>query len=98
MREREYQALLIKKIKSLFPGSIVLKNDSSYRQGFPDLTIFYKDRWAVLEVKMRQTASHQPNQDYYIEQLSQMSYAAFVYPENEKEILDGLQQAFRVNR
>ena len=44
MLERDYQSHLIKRIKALLPGCVVLKNDSSYLQGIPDLVIFYGDR------------------------------------------------------
>lgn len=97
-RENEYQAGLIKRIKSRFPGSIVLKNDPNYIQGFPDITIFHGDRWAVLECKRDSLAPHQPNQDYYVDTLNSMSYSAFVYPENEEEVFDGLAQAFGSDR
>ncbi len=95
MRERDYQAGLIKKLKQLYPGCIVLKNDSGYMQGIPDLTILFNDRWAVLEVKIREPRSAQafePNQEWFLETMNQMSFAACIYPENEKEVLRGLQQ------
>lgn len=97
-RENEYQAGLIKRIKSRFPGSIVLKNDPNYIQGFPDITIFHGNHWAVLECKRDSSAPHQPNQDYYVDTLNNMSYSAFVYPENEEEVFDGLAQAFGSDR
>lgn len=97
-RENEYQGKLIKKIKKKFPGCIVLKNDSGYLQGIPDLTVFYQDRWATLEVKRSAKARHQPNQDYYVGLMDSMSFSRFIYPENEKEVLHELQQAFRVGR
>lgn len=95
MRESQFQAQLITKLKKIFPGCVVLKNDPNYIQGFPDLTVFYKNRWACLEVKKDACASRQPNQEYYVRYLDNMSFARFVYPENEKEVLDELQQAFR---
>lgn len=98
MLERDFQAKLIKEIKNRFDGCIVMKNDADYIQGIPDLTILYKDKWAVLEVKNAPNASHQPNQDYYIEKMNGMSYAAFVHPGNYKEVLDELQQAFESGR
>lgn len=98
MLERNFQPDLIKEIKERFPGSIVLKNDPNYIQGFPDLTVFYKDHWALLETKRSETASHRPNQDYYIEQGNKMSFARFISPENKEEVLDELQQAFRSGR
>ena len=97
-KENKFQANLIKKIKSRFPGCIILKNDPNYIQGIPDLSIFYKDKWAMLECKKNQNAHHQPNQDYYIKQANDMSFGKFIYPENEEEILNELQRSFESNR
>ena len=90
--ERDFQAKLIKEIKQIFKGCIVMKNDSSYIQGIPDLLILYRDKWAALEVKKSATANHQPNQEYYVELMDEMSYASFIYPENKEEVLYELQQ------
>ena len=98
MNENKYQAGLIKRIKERFDGSIVLKNDSSYKQGIPDLTVLYKDRWAMLEVKKENKASHRPNQDYYISMMNDMSYASFISPDNEEEVLNEMEQAFKARR
>jgi hypothetical protein len=94
LAENRYQAKLIKTLKVLFPGAIVLKNDPGYQQGMLDLTILWEKHWASLEVKDSANAPHQPNQDYYVQQLDDMSFAAFIYPENEAEVLSALQQAF----
>ena len=98
MLERDYQASLIRKLKSVFPGCIVLKNDSAYKQGIPDLLILWNERWAALEVKVSATARVQPNQRYYVEQMHKMSFAAFIYPENEEDVFHDLQQAFASRR
>lgn len=94
MRESKFQSELIKEINRLFRGCVILKNDANYIQGFPDLTILYKDRWAVLECKRSASERFQPNQEYYISELDNMSYARVIYPENKEEILDELQRAF----
>mgnify|MGYP006923216617 CR=1 FL=1 len=94
MLESKFQANLIRELKTAFPGCVVLKNDSSYLQGIPDLSVFYKDKWATLEVKKSEKASHQPNQDYYVEKMNEMSYSKFVYPENKDEVLDELKHRF----
>lgn len=93
--ESKFQSNLIKELKVLFPGCIVLKNDPNYLQGIPDLTIFWQDRWATLEVKKSERDSHQPNQDYYVGNMNAMSFSRFVYPENKEEVLHELQHAFR---
>lgn len=97
-RENTYQSALIKRIEERFPGCFVMKNDEQYRQGTPDLTVLHGDRWAMLEVKRSEDEPKQPNQDYYVEKLDGMSYAAFVYPSNEEEVLDALQRAFETDR
>lgn len=93
--ERDYQAKLIKKIKDQFPGCIVMKNDSSYIQGIPDLLVLYRDRWASLEVKRSATASHRPNQEYYVGLMDGMSFSRFISPDNEKEVLHEMESALR---
>lgn len=94
MTESVYQGKLIKKIKRIFPGCVVLKNDEQYLQGILDLTILYRLHWAMLEVKAGPDAPFQPNQEYYLRQIGEMSFAAVIYPENEVEVLDALQEAF----
>lgn len=96
--ESKFQAHLIAKLKVLYPGCIILKNDSSYQQGIPDITIFFRDRWAALELKAHQHAVQQPNQAWFIETLNNMSFAAFIFPENEEDVLDELQQSFSASR
>jgi hypothetical protein len=98
MLESKYQAEVIKKLRKLFPGCIILKNDSSYMQGVPDLTILYGRFWAMLEVKTSENAPHQPNQDWYVTELGKMSFTAFIFPENEREVLRELQQALQPRR
>lgn len=98
MLERNFQASLIRELKDIFPGCIVLKNDPEYLQGFPDLTILFNEHWALLECKRSENEPHRPNQDYYVNKGDQMSFARFIYPENKEEVLDELQQAFRTGR
>ncbi len=78
----------------MFPGCEVLKNDSQYRQGILDLTIFHGPFWAMLEVKASASARERPNQSFYVQRMNGMSFAAFIYPENEEEVLTALQEAF----
>jgi len=93
-RESSFQSELIAELKSRFPGCKILKNDPKYIQGFPDLTILYGDRWAVLETKRSATATHRPNQDHYVSELNAMSYSSFVFPENKERVINELEQAF----
>lgn len=96
--ESQFQAELIKKLRKMFPGCVILKNDANYLQGFPDLLVLYRSRWAALEVKKSANAPHRPNQPYYVDWSANNSFGAFIYPENEEEVLNALQQTFRSPR
>lgn len=99
--ERDYQPMLIKRIRVLLPGCVIQKLDTGYQQGIPDLLILWEDRWAILEVKKEQPRGPQdfePNQEWFIEQFNAMSFSACVYPENEEEVLDALQRQFKSRR
>lgn len=89
-KESKFQADLIVEIKEMFPECIVMKNDSSYIQGIPDLTVFHKDKWATLENKRSEDAPKRPNQEYYVNKMNSMSFSRFVYPENKDEVLHEL--------
>lgn len=91
-KESVFQNKLIEKLKKELPGCIVMKNDSGYIQGIPDLTVIYKDKWATLECKRSKNESHQPNQDYYVELMNNMSFSRFIYPENREEVLEELRR------
>lgn len=98
MAENAYQAKLIKKLKEMLPGCEILKNDSGYRQGILDLTILYGKKWAMLEVKAHADAKEQPNQGYFVQKFARMSFASFIFPENEEEVLTALQKALAPRR
>ena len=90
-KESKFQSELIKEIELIFPGCIVIKNDSV--QGYPDLLILYGGRWAALECKRNQNSTKRPNQDYYVNKYNEMSFSRFIFPENKEEVLHELQQA-----
>jgi hypothetical protein len=94
-RESKFQKEVINELHGLFPDGIVLKNDSSYLQGFPDLMILSGNKWAVLEVKSSASSSREPNQTYWVSKAKRMAYGAFISPENKEEVLRELEQALR---
>jgi hypothetical protein len=98
MTENKYQTKVIKKLEKLFPGCVIQKMDSGYQQGIPDILVLWGPCWAALEIKISPSADIQPNQGYYIEKLNEMSFAAYIYPESEEEVLNALQQAFKSPR
>lgn len=98
MRESQYQAKLIVELERRFPGCVILKNDPEYINGIPDLLILFGDRWAMLEVKASPTSRVRALQPYWVERLDSMSYAAFIDPSNEQDVLSGLEQALQGGR
>lgn len=94
MKESKFQKSLKDEIKQIFPDSIILKNDPTCVQGIPDLLILWKDKWASLECKKGSKEKHGPNQDYWVDRLNNMSFSAFIFPENRQEVIDGLKRFF----
>lgn len=93
--ERDFQSGLVKEIKHRFEGCLVLKTDPNHIQGIPDLLVLHEGHWAALECKRDAEASHRPNQDYYVNTMNDMSYAAFVYPENKEAVLNDMERSFQ---
>lgn len=90
MKESKFQSKVLDKIRMRNPNVEISKNDAGYRQGNPDFILLYGTKWAKLEFKDEQDASHRPNQDFYIAKANQMSFGRFIYPENEEEVLNEL--------
>ena len=93
MLESKFQAKLIKEIKENLPGCIVMKTDPNYIQGMPDLLILHKNKWASLENKRSANAKKQPNQQYYVDKMNEMSFSSFICPENKEAVLSDLYKA-----
>lgn len=94
MLENRFKTKLIKELKELFPGCIVVHLDGSEIQGIPDILVLYGNKWAALEGKRSANAPQRPNQEYYVDLMNRMSFAAFIFPENKDEVLYDLQQSF----
>lgn len=89
-----FQEKLKKELKGRYPGCIITKLDSSDIQGIPDLLILYKNKWATLENKKSAKAVKQPNQEYYVNKMNEMSFSRFIYPENKEMVLEELDEMF----
>lgn len=96
--ERKFQEDLIAELKRLFPGSHIIENDPQRLQGIPDLLILFGEKWGMLECKISENATRQPNQEYYVDKFGKMSFAAFIHPGNKDQVLHDLQLALRADR
>ena len=94
MNENKFQAMLIKELKRRFSGCMVMKLDSSYIQGIPDLLVLYRNKWATLECKKSEMSAVRPNQKYYVDLMNSMSFSRFICPENMEVVLHDLQRSF----
>lgn len=92
MKENAFQKKIIKRIKSGFPKSIILKNDSTYIQGIPDLLILNKSKWAMIEIKKHNKSIFQPNQEYYLDLFNKMSFARMISQDNYEEVIKDVEQ------
>lgn len=88
--ESVYQTDLIRRIETLLPNCFIIKLDPDQYQGIPDLLILFEDKWAMLEVKATASSPAQPNQEYYVELFNDMSFASFIHPLNEEDVLEEL--------
>ncbi len=100
MLERDFQKGLIRKLKSLFPGCVILKNDAKYKDGIPDLTVFYKKNYAFLEVKRSyeeciKSMKEKPKQKMYVDKFRDWAFGSYIYPENFEYVLEQLKEVFK---
>lgn len=91
--ESGFQDKLKDEIEEMFPGCMIFKMDQI--QGIPDLLVLHGNKWASLECKQHSKAKRQPNQEYYVGLMNEMSFSRFVSPENKEEVLRELQSAFK---
>lgn len=90
--ESGFQDKLRDELKKIFPGCMIFKMDQI--QGIPDLLILYKNKWASLENKKSANAKRQPNQEYYVNKMNEMSFSRFICPENKDDVLNDLKKIF----
>jgi hypothetical protein len=89
-----YKVKLKKTLHDMFPGIIIQDQDPNViHPGIPDLMLLHNGRWAMLEVKAAADSDKQENQDYWVDFYNARSFASFIYPENEEEVLHALQGA-----
>ena len=95
--ENKFKTHLKHRLESTYPGCIITYLDPNDIQGIPDMLILYEHMWATLEGKKDQYATKQPNQPYYVDLMNRMSFSAFIFPENEEEVLEELYLFFTRN-
>lgn len=99
MLEGKYKTQLTARIGKRFGSRcMVVRLDANLRQGVPDMLLLFEGGfWAALEGKSNAKAPCQPNQPYYVDLMDKLCFAAFIYPENEKAVLDDLEKEFETS-
>lgn len=97
MLEGKYKTELTKRIYERFGNRcVVVRLDSALMQGISDMLVLFEGgMWAALEAKTRGNAARQPNQEFYVQKLNDMCFAAFIYPENEEAVLNELEEEYQ---
>ena len=94
-KETKFRSELYKEIREQFPGTEVVPNDPSFRQGFPDATVYFPNgKYVLLEGKRDENSPRQPNQEYYVNESPLRSNAMFVYPQNKKKVMKELERRY----
>ena len=93
-KESRFQHEVIQELEERFPGCVVMKNATGLKDGFPDITLYVGNRWAMLECKREEGAKRRPNQGYWVNHMNEMSFARFIFPGNREEVMNELQQTF----
>lgn len=94
--ESGFQDRIRRELIDMFPGCMIFKMDSP--QGIPDLLILHGKKWASLECKRSENEKKQPNQEYYVGRMNEMSFSRFICPENKEEVFRELQSALSIRR
>ncbi len=93
--ESDFKVVFTDALAEAFPEGLLIRGNAATRQGLPDWLLLCGRNWAAFELKRSPKAIRQPNQEYYVQELNKMSYAAFVTPENYREVIREVQSAFR---
>lgn len=89
--KRDFQLKAMRRFDGLIFVNVTPQNNF---WGIPDSYFFFGPNWGALESKRSSTASRRVHQEYYVNLLNSMSYARFLHPGNEKEILDEMEYLF----
>lgn len=95
MLEKDFQASIIKWLRS--KGCIVLKQkmDATTHAGTPDILFLKEGFWGAIEVKKSKTAKFRPGQKEALAKMNDWSWAKAVYPENWATIKKELEEILK---
>lgn len=89
--EKDFQAKVIKWLRSKGFKCFKQQMNATTRAGTPDLFIFKEGWWGWIEFKKSKNAAKRPGQQENIDWAQENSWGAFVWPENFEQIKDELE-------
>jgi len=98
MLEATFKARFIERLRCRLRGVDLDIIHNTTGNSKPDLIILGSPNWAALEFKKTARSKTRPNQPYHVERMNAKSYARFVYPTIEEEVLDELEELFTPSR
>lgn len=103
MLERDYKPAMLKRLEKRFAmyGPVRWQHNdpnANGQQGIPDLTVFIGPFWMLLEVKRSEKSKKRPNQDWWIQHWSAVTFTAVIFPENEEEVFRAMEQSLAARR
>lgn len=91
-READFQAKVIRWLKSKKCHVIKLNQDAKSAVGEPDVLFFKDGFYGAFEVKRSKNAPKRPLQEEKIKWFNENSYGRIIYPENFNEVKSELEQ------
>lgn len=95
MKESDFQAKIIKWLRS--KGCFVWKcqQNSATQRGVADIFFCYEGFYGFIEVKQAKNSPKRPGQQAFIDKMAKWSWAKFVYPQNWEEIKQELEELLK---
>lgn len=100
--ERDYKSQMLKRLEKRFSryGPVRWQHNdptANNSQGIPDCTIFIGPFWMFLEVKRSEKSKKRPNQDWWIDHWSRVTFCAVIFPENEEEVFNAMERSLEAS-
>lgn len=95
MLEKDFQAKVIKWLKSQGCIAIKYQQNATTKASFPDILFLKEGFWGAIECKKSKTSKFRPGQKEMVAKLDEWSWAKAVYPENWAEVQAELKEMLR---
>ena len=95
MLEKNFQAKVVKWLRSQHCIVLKYQQNATTRASIPDILFLKEGFWGAIECKKSKTAKYRPGQKEMVAKMDEMSWARTVYPENWGEVQKELEELLR---